>query len=616
MFVFSVIYTIVIVNILHIISSSALRPHHIRIDHHDVETHPDLVVETPIFSWTIDDEMDEYRGTPLRGIHQVAYRLILIKEISFYMSVEQSSVIYDSGRVISNQSVNIECDGPSLISDTRYTYSIQYWSSTGATSEVVTGQFRTPLFNPKDEFTANWIGSRYINMNELRREFNIPQNILSATVFMSGMGYGTLFVNGINVDPSRRLDPGWTTYTQRVLYVSYNITQFLKSQSMNCIGVQLGLGFFTHEQWGGGVPAPAPDVFGPPPRLLLQLNIIFNDNTTMNISSDTNWMGHEGPHRKDSIYMGTFYDTRGERSNWTLAGFTDPHSPWINASIIESPLSSPTGQLTYQSMDPIRISPHALHIATSAARTGYKPMPPGVIGGNLMDGGVFNATFIGDALIYLFDVSQNIAGYCTLTIHGRSGMTVATRHSEYLNAPSVNGIQYKGMNNYNYQIITAQDDFVIRGDVHEVLEPIFTYHGFRYMAIYANYLDIESVVCAALHSETTLIGNFTSSSVVLNQIQHNLLWSQLSNIMSIIADCSQRQERRAWLGDASLSVDVALFNFDLYGLYVGTLRNIADVQHEDGTIPDTAPYSVGNFPADPSWGHAYPEITLASLSTL
>jgi alpha-L-rhamnosidase len=79
--------------------------------------------------------------------------------------------------------------------------------------------------------------------------------------------------------------------------------------------------------------------------------------------------------------------------------------------------------------------------------------------------------------------------------------------------------------------------------------------------------------------------------------------------MSIIADCSQRQERRGWLGDASLSVDAALFNFDLYGLYVNTLRNIADVQHADGSIPDTAPFSVGNINADPSWAHAYPEIT-------
>lgn len=591
-----------------LVSCTPPRPRHVRIDHHDVNTHPDLVVETPIFSWTIDDEKDTCNGSSLRGIRQTAYRLTLAHEISFYSPTQKSSVIYDSGRIKSDVSINVLYSGPTLISDTRYTYSIQYWSSTGAVSEVFTGQFRTALFNPKDELTADWIGSRHINMNELRREFYIPQNILSAAVFMSGMGYGTLYVNGINVDPSRRLDPGWTTYTQRVLYVSYNVTQFLTGQSINCIGVQLGLGFYTHEQWGGGVPAPAREVFGPPPRLLLQVNIVLNDHTTMNISSDTTWLGREGAHRKDSLYMGTFYDTRAERSNWTLAGFTDPYSVWLNASLIESPLSSPTGQLTYQSMDPIRISPYALHIATSASRTGYKKMPDGVIGGNVMDGGVFNATLIPNKLLPLYDVSQNIAGYCTLTIDGRSEMTVATRHAEYLNEPGANGIQYQGLNSYNYQIITAQDDFIIQGNPNEILEPKFTYHGFRYMAVYANYINIKSVVCAALHSETTLIGNFTSSSLVLNQIQHNLLWSQLSNIMSIVADCSQRQERRGWLGDASLSVDVALFNFDLYGLYVNTLRNIADVQHTDGSIPDTAPYSVGNSDADPSWAHAYPEI--------
>ncbi|CAF1153893.1 unnamed protein product [Adineta steineri] len=585
------------------------RPRHVRIDHHDVDTHSDIVVETPIFSWSIDDEKCPYNGTLLRGIQQIAYRLTVAQKLSFYSPKQTPLVIYDSGRVLSDLNTNVLYNGSALTSDTRYIYSIQYWSSTGAASEIITGEFRTALFNPKNELTASWIGSRQINMNELRREFDVPQSILSATVFMSGMGYGTLYINGINVDPSRRFDPGWTTYTQRVLYVSYDITQFLKGQSTNCIGVQLGLGFYTNEQWGGGVPPPASEVFGPPPRLLLQVNIVLNDHTTMNISTDTTWLGREGAHRKDSIYMGTFYDTRAERYNWSTAGFKDPYSLWLNASLIESPLSSPTGQLTYQSMDPIRISPYALHIATSASQTGYRLMPPGVNGGNVMNGGIFNATPIPNQQVPTYDVTQNIAGYCTLTITGRKGMTVSTRHAELLDKPGEDGIQYQGLNSANYQIITASDDFIIQGNPHEILEPMFTYHGFRYISIYANYINIESVVCSAIHSETTLIGNFTSSSLVLNQIQHNILWSQLSNIMSIITDCSQRQERRGWLGDAALSVDVALFNFDLYGLYVNSLRNIADVQHADGSIPDTAPFSVGGYVADPSWAHAYPEIT-------
>ena len=170
-------------------------------------------------------------GTLLRGVYQTAYRLTVTQDVSFYSPKQRSLLIYDSGRILSNVSVNILYDGPSLRSDTRYTYTIQYWSSTGAISEIFSGQFRTALNNPKDELTGEWIGSRAINMNELRREFYLPQNVLAATVFMSGMGYGTLYINGQNVDPSRRLDPGWTTYTQRVLYVSYNVTQLLAGQS-------------------------------------------------------------------------------------------------------------------------------------------------------------------------------------------------------------------------------------------------------------------------------------------------------------------------------------------------------------------------------------------------
>ena len=127
---------------------------HIRIDHHDVDTHPDMVVETPIFSWSIDDEMSSCTGTLLRGIHQIAYQLIVTQELGYYSSTPTSLFIYDSGRVISNVSTNILYQGPPLISDTRYQYSIQYWSSTGAISELVTAHFRTPLFNPTKELTA------------------------------------------------------------------------------------------------------------------------------------------------------------------------------------------------------------------------------------------------------------------------------------------------------------------------------------------------------------------------------------------------------------------------------------------------------------------------------
>jgi alpha-L-rhamnosidase len=47
--------------------------------------------------------------------------------------------------------------------------------------------------------------------------------------------------------------------------------------------------------------------------------------------------------------------------------------------------------------------------------------------------------------------------------------------------------------------------------------------------------------------------------------------------MSLPTDCAQRNERRGWMGDARLSVDEALFNFDYINFDVNFLT--IGVQH-------------------------------------
>jgi alpha-L-rhamnosidase len=63
-------------------------------------------------------------------------------------------------------------------------------------------------------------------MNELRKEFTVPNTspIVSAIVYITGIGYYELYVNGERVDPSRKLDPGWTDYKIRTLIVSFDLT--------------------------------------------------------------------------------------------------------------------------------------------------------------------------------------------------------------------------------------------------------------------------------------------------------------------------------------------------------------------------------------------------------
>ena len=68
----------------------------------------------------------------------------------------------------------------------------------------------------------------------------------------------------------------------------------------------------------------------------------------------------------------------------------------------------------------------------------------------------------------------------------------------------------------------------------------------------------------------------------------------------------QRNERRGWMGDAALTVNEALYNFDLVKFYLNFLNLICDVQLPDGEVPDFVP---GNdYNPDPNWGTALPTI--------
>ena len=110
------------------------------------------------------------------------------------------------------------------------------------------------------------------------------------------------------------------------------------------------------------------------------------------------------------------------------------------------------------------------------------------------------------------------------------------------------------------------------------------------------------------------MGNFTTSSSVINQIQQNILWTQIGNTMSLMTDCPQRNERKGWLGDASGSADLSMYNFDFANVYRNHLNLIADEQFDNGGVPVTIPISCCPTPdgapsGDPNWTTAFAWIT-------
>ena len=354
-------------------------------------------------------------------------------------------------------------------------------------------------------------------MNQLRRDFSLPSNgtIAAATVYMSGIGFSSLLLNGRPVDPSRVLDPGWTTYQKRTLYVSLAVESLLHPGG-NALGVTLGNGWYAQEQYMIGQQQPT---YGPP-RLWLWLHVQYADNSTVEVSSDASWLGASGPVIHDGLYAGSVVDHRWAREGWAVFGYRDETQAWINASVLPSPVEA-GGVMVLQPMDPQRLPPYNFHVATS----GSQGNPPGVKGGDLVAqrGGVIQPTAVGglDVQGQPFEVGQNLAGWCRFKLTGRRGSSVFVRWAETMERPGPQTLT--SLYGDNLQNAASTDIFVFsKDDEEEVFTPGYTSHGFRYVEVrgHRNTITADKIECYFVHSEVRLIGNVTFDNTVMNQVRH------------------------------------------------------------------------------------------------
>ena len=278
-------------------SAAVLLPRSVRIEgllvDAETATELSLVVDThqPAFSWRLDDELDA-EGLRLPGITQQSYELSVAPASSALLWHEQSAA--------SNSTLHVRYSGPSLQPDSVYHWRLRYQSSSGALSGWAEGQFRTGLLSPLSNLTGLWIGSQRVYMNQLRREFAVPAGLQRATAFVLGLGVYELYFNGQQVDSTRRLDPGWTEYRLRSLYTTFDVTKLLLPGLSNCVGVLLGNGWYSAEQWGISNDVQHPD-YGPP-RLLFTLQLHLSNGSVLQVSSDRSWTGREGFILHDGIY--------------------------------------------------------------------------------------------------------------------------------------------------------------------------------------------------------------------------------------------------------------------------------------------------------------------------
>ncbi len=198
-------------------------PFDVRIDYYKVDTTKDLVINTarPRLSWKLP-------VVNQRNVQQTAYQIQILSDTDQW----------DTERIVSSQSIHVPYTNKNDLKPlTHYQIRLRIWTTSSDQASPWTNwmKFRTSVFNfyeflMQKNADVNWIGSTQIYMNELRKEFTIPNTspIRTATLFISGVGYYELYLNGQSVDPSRKLDPGWTTYEKRTLFASYDLTTTVK----------------------------------------------------------------------------------------------------------------------------------------------------------------------------------------------------------------------------------------------------------------------------------------------------------------------------------------------------------------------------------------------------
>jgi alpha-L-rhamnosidase len=383
---------------------------------------------------------------------------------------------------------------------------------------------------------------------------------LRAYAYVSALGAYELHINGHRVG-DHVLAPEWTDYNSRVQYQTYDVTRLLR-EGENAVGAIVGDGWYA----GRIGFFPGRRHYGDRPWLIVQIEVELADGSRRRIVTDTSWrVTLDGPIRSSDILDGEVYDARMETPGWDTSQFDS--SAWHSVAVKDDVRP----RLVSQPNEPIRITQELRPISLS------EPSPG----------------------VYVFDLGQNIAGWCRIRLRGQAGPEVRVRHAEVLNA---DGTVYTA----NLRSAAQTDTYTLRGEGEEVFEPHFTYHGFRYVEVTGlpEKPDLDSLVGCAILSAPARAGTFECSHPMLNRLMSNIVWTQRDNMPGIPTDCPQRDERLGWMGDAQVFSQAAIFNMDMAAFFTKWIQDIRDAQRPDGRYTDFCPDISANQGNAPAWADA------------
>lgn len=393
----------------------------------------------------------------------------------------------------------------------------------------------------------------------LRRDFTVDRQVARARLSITGVGNFVATLNGERVGQNV-LDPAFTMYNERVLFVTHDVTDLVRSGD-NALGVELGRGFYglltdmPYWDWDNAV-------WHGEPRALAKLQIDYTDGTSSTIVTDDDWTTTSGPRTADSVYTGEDLDARRAQQGWSTPEFDD--STWQPAVVVDAP----DGALTPQEIEPIRFQPDRRATSVTAV----------------------NPTS------HVFDFGGVRTGWVRLrNISGAAGTEVQIRYGEKLDG---NG------NVYTDGLQT--DTWTLAGTGSETFEPQFTWKSYRYVQVVGDIVapTAADVVGRTFHTDVATVGDFSSDNELYNDIHAASTQTLVNNLTGFPTD-TPMFEKNGWTGDFMLGMQFGPKTYDMERFIEKWVGDVVDAQQPNGSIPLIIPAD-GHVPptVDVPWGNA------------
>lgn len=533
-------------------------------------------VARPRLSWTLESDQ--------RGGRQTAYRALVAG--SPELLEQDKGDMWDSGRVDSDRSIQVEYAGRALESNRQYYWKVKAWDADGNASDwSACATWSMGLLRPED-WQACWIGAprsqaepfakapwiwhreaawepgkpipdppnvRAGATRYFRRILTLPDDCRIRRARLTGAidNSGEIRINGPWAGVVRRWEQ---TLNQEVSQLLRPGRNEILVRAVN----------------GGESPNPAGFVFS--------LIVEMEQGQTVSVQSDASW-------ESKAVEPGTGWAPTTVPDGWqpvvVLPKWGDD-SAWSQAEPIEG-----TGKLVAATSPPLK------------AYERFKPIKidepePGV---------------------FVYDFGQNASAIPRLRVRGQAGQVIRLTAAEQRHGQSPRTNDGRGRVNpagvgHQYW------EYTLRGGEEEIWSPPFTYAGFQYLELTGaiplghpnpNSLPIVSeLVSIHIRNASATVGAFECSNDLLNKTERIIDWAVRSNLSHVLTDCPHR-EKLGWLEVSYLMGPSIAARYDIAAFYDKVTRDIRDSQGPEGefyTVAPNYPSFSGGFRYSPCWGAA------------